>query len=81
MSIALMVLLKKVATFASSVEICKFRRVEIFDLKQHLAGHEYREGSASSGGPYGDPDPNKVTVRSKNSSHLSTGKEKAKGTL
>ncbi|KAI5656229.1 hypothetical protein M9H77_25022 [Catharanthus roseus] len=69
---------------SASVDRCSFasdihdQDSLVSDISQHLAGHEYREGSASSGGPYGDPDPNKVTVRSKNSSHLSTGKEKAK---
>ncbi|KAK4383440.1 hypothetical protein Sango_2775700 [Sesamum angolense] len=47
-------------------------KVEIFDLKQHLAGHELSEVMS---GP--DPDPNKTTLGHKNSISLSR-KEKAK---
>lgn len=56
-------------------------RVEIFVFKQHLEGHELREGSGSRGGPYADPDPHKFTVHNKNSVHLCGRKQKAKGTL
>lgn len=50
----------------------------VSDTSQNLAGHEFRERSASCGGPSADPDPNKFTVRNKNSSHLSSRIEKAK---
>lgn len=51
----------------------RFRRVEIFDLMQHLAGHDLQE---TSSGP--DLIPNKATVPKH--SRLIRKEEKAKGT-
>ncbi|CAI9115779.1 OLC1v1016773C2 [Oldenlandia corymbosa var. corymbosa] len=69
---------------SASVDRCSFasdvpdQDSSVSDNYQHLAGHELRESSAaSSGGPYVDLDPHDVTVRNKNSVHL-TRKEKPK---
>jgi len=54
-------------------EIRPLRRIKIFDLNQHLAGHDFHE---TLSGP--DPDPNYSTVN-KSSQH-SRKVEKGKGT-